>query len=342
MNTAPPTNYLLFRIALIAVMAAVLAAAVWAVLDPLLLASILLVAHLRGVYRRTLRLPAAAVAGAVVGVTLTLAVWPWLWPDPRAQFADAVRHFEVYTPGEHYLGASGLPPRIFFAHAFVATTPALHLLVAGLGIVLGLWRREHRAVTVWLALALLLPFGQSLSHVRQDLARYVVQAWIAVALLGGSGLAAFSAGLADVRRPRHAGTIAYAGSLATVVLVALLGLRASEPYPTVYFGAASGGAQHVAATRSFELGGWGEGQDAATAWVNEHAGQGETVSFSPIVFKTRPRLRDDLDERPPRAGADWILRSGADYELDATPRGCRLAHEVLAAGAPVARVFDSR
>jgi hypothetical protein len=40
-NTAPPTNYLLFRIALIAVMAAVLAAAVWAVLDPLLLASIL-------------------------------------------------------------------------------------------------------------------------------------------------------------------------------------------------------------------------------------------------------------------------------------------------------------
>lgn len=318
---------------------------VWIV--PLLLASILLVAHRRGVYRRTLRLPAAAIAGAVVGVSLTLAVWPWLWPDPRAQFADAVRHFEAYTPSEHYLGAAGLPPRSFFAHAFVATTPVLHLIVAGIGVVWGLWRREHRATTVWLVLALLLPFGQSLSHVRQDLARYVVQAWVGLALLGGSGLAALAAlssseALADVRRARHAGTIVYAGGLATTALVALIGLHASEPYPTVYFGAASGGAPHVAATRSFELGGWGEGQDAATAWVNEHAGQRETVSFSPIVFKTRPRLRDDLDERPPRTRADWILRSGADYELDATPLGCRLAHEILASGAPVARVFDCR
>jgi hypothetical protein len=40
-NTAPPTNYAAFRIALIAVMTVVLAAAVWAVLDPPLLASIL-------------------------------------------------------------------------------------------------------------------------------------------------------------------------------------------------------------------------------------------------------------------------------------------------------------
>ena len=41
MNTAPPANYLLFRIALLAVTAVVLGAAVWAVLDPPLLASIL-------------------------------------------------------------------------------------------------------------------------------------------------------------------------------------------------------------------------------------------------------------------------------------------------------------
>jgi hypothetical protein len=136
------------------------------------------------------------------------------------------------------------------------------------------------------------------------------------------------------------GLTAALGSL--VIAPAVIGIARVEPYPTLYFGAASGGLARVSREHLFEVGGWCEGIEAATRWIDRNAEPGESIIFTTECHKSRPRFRDDLDEvmRPGRA--DWAVMTSFVFELETPPHGCRAAHDVIVDGVPLARAYDCR
>lgn len=308
------------------------ATSVWS--GPLSLLAACLVSRRRG--QGGLWIPWETIAGALVAVLIVYAGWPWLWSDPREQFGHAVRHFTDYLPLEWYRGHLHHPGRGYFTHAFLATTPELHLIAGALGAVVLARRSPSYALLV--VASFLLPFAQSLSHVRQDLSRYVVTAWLGLALLAAIGTDALGALLA--KRSERARLV----PAVVVMLVATFGLLRAEPYPRTYFALWTGGAPHVAETRAFEIADWCEGLEDATAYVNAHAGEGERVEYRTSCRDLHDPLRDDLIEHR-GAGAQWVISQRFAYELDqheAALASCTIAHDTVSSGVVVARVWDCR
>ncbi|UJR86173.1 glycosyltransferase family 39 protein [Sandaracinus amylolyticus] len=308
------------------------ATSVWS--GPLSLLAACLVSRRRG--QGGLWIPWEMIAGGLLAVLIVYAGWPWLWPDPREQFGHAVRHFTDYLPLEWYRGHLHHPGRGYFTHAFLATTPELHLIAGALGAIV-LARRSPSSALLVVA-AFLLPFAQSLSHVRQDLSRYVITAWLGLALLAAIGTDALGVLLA--KRNERARLV----PALVVIFVATFGLLRAEPHPRTYFAPWTGGAPHVAETRAFEIADWCEGLEDATAHVNAHAGQGERVEYRTSCRDLHDPLRDDLIEHR-GAGAQWVISQRFAYELDQHEpalASCTIAHDTVSSGVVVARVWDCR
>lgn len=296
-----------------------------------------------GAYRRALRrglvvTPIASAVGVGLGVLVLFALWPWLWDEPFEAFKGVVARWGTQHPTEYFEGVDRAPPPArFYAAAFLATTPESVLALALLGAAAGLSRRRSRAGT-WLVLgALLLPFGQSLSSFRQDLARYVVQAWPALALVAALGVEALGR-WAPERWGRWRNRAGRGLALALVGHVAV-SLALVEPYPLDYFNDAIGGPYGVFRDKRFELAWWGEGIGEAVRYVNRVAPDGATVRLEVEPRDTRPPLRADL--RATNGAADFVVANHYKFRLR-RPAGCATAHRVTVRGAPLVEVFDCR
>jgi 4-amino-4-deoxy-L-arabinose transferase-like glycosyltransferase len=312
--------------------------AVW--LLPLLLALLIYGSRRQGA--RLLRVPAAAWLGLGAALLLLVLGWSYLWEDPGAGWSRILTRWKGQHTTEFFLGRDRAPPPAgYYAAAFFATTPlaALGFGLAGLG--LGWRQRALRPALVLCAAWLVLPFAQSVSSFRQDLARYVIPSWPVLALLAALG--ALELGRSVRSRFGLSGVAgALVGALPALLLFgdAALGLASVEPYPLGYFNAAVGGPRGVARARSFELASWGEGAREAIEWVNREAPRGSRVHLKLTPDDTPPRLRDDVSVvAEPRA--DYVLQT--HYKFRARPpAGCTRAHRVTVAGAPLVDVYDCR
>ncbi len=293
-----------------------------------------------GAYRHALRrglwvTPLASGLGVAGGVLVLFALWPWLWDAPLEAFGGVVARWGTQHPTEFFEGVDRAPPPArFYAAAFVATTPESALALGLLGAVTGLWCRRWRAGALLVLGALLLPFAQSLSSFRQDLARYVVQAWPALALLAAVGVDALGRWAGERWR-------GCAGSFVAVALVGhvALSLALVEPYPLDYFNDAVGGPYGVFRDKRFELAWWGEGIGEALRYVDRVAPRGATVRLEVEPPDTHPPLREDLALTGGRA--DFVVANHYKYRLRRPP-DCATAYRVTVRGAPLVEVFDCR
>ncbi len=209
----------------------------------------------------------APFAGAAAGLALAFASWPWMWTNPRGQAMTTYGHWTSFHPQEWVLGVFQHPPVWYYGFSFLVVTPALLLLLAAAWLPQALWRRS--LFDAFVLASLVFPFGQSLSPMRQDGARYVIQAFPALALAAAMG----ALGLADwLRRPR--GGLALAGATA----VYLAGWLAwMHPYELDVCSEWTGGPAAVIQRRWLEIPFWGEGQRELADVINAVAPPGATV-----------------------------------------------------------------
>lgn len=297
---------------------------------------LLLLYRQRGTLRSTgavtLPLP-LLVFPAVVGLVL-IAVWPWLWGDTIAHIMETLGHWggKIY---ELFLGHTGEAPVWYFVVHAVVGTPLGVLFLAALGIAAAFQRRTE--TDLLLLLWLVLPFGMSLYHLRQDHLRYVLDAFPALALLAGLG---FWWLVDRLPRPR----LAVPAALAILGAYLALVVWQIHPYYLEYYNLLVGGPRGVAERNLFDLGFYGEGVKEATAYVNRIAPDGATVRYEVIPddapYLDRPRLqRLDTNE------ADFLIINSnakrhptklAEVELGAYTE----VYAVYAGGAPFVWVYQ--
>jgi len=326
---------LLLAPAFIAASCAVLAAAVR--LTAIWIAPVLLLVLALGwpqlTRRERARTLLAALLGALLAAGLVLALWPWLARAPLAGWATIRARWATQLPTEVFLGVDRSPPPVgYYAAAFFATTPLFVLLAAALGTGFGLRAPATRRATLFVLAALAAPFLQSFAAFRQDLARYVIQAWPALACLAALAAGRAGAWLAQTQHARWR-------PLAFCVLPAYtaLALLRVEPYPLDYFNAAVGGPAGVARSHAFEVAWWGEGFRDGLAYLATHAERGARVQLALEPSDAVPHLRDDL-RRVSRPPADYVVTN--HYKLSVLrPRGCALVHRVSVQGAPLVDVY---
>lgn len=297
----------------------------------------------RELARGTLPIPLGAIAGTLLALAAVVALWPWLHQDPMGHLGRTLGHWGGHTPTEYFLGERVLgPPFSYYPVLFVVTTPALVVLAAIVGAGRGLSVPRWHAATLLTIVALLAPFLHGLSPLRRDLARYVIQAWPALALLGGVALS--WAGAELVARARAGARASIALGLAPAAAMALYAgaeLRSVEPFPLDYYSDLVGGPGEVARRELFDVSWWAEGVGHAVEWVNEHAREGARVRIDAATWDVRPRLRDDLVEVQfrSRVPAAYVV---TNYHLygDPPPEGCERVHHVEVRGAPLASVWE--
>jgi 4-amino-4-deoxy-L-arabinose transferase-like glycosyltransferase len=311
-----------------------------ALLGPLV-GGILLIMAPAGQRRRTLGLGLAIAVpvAALVG----LAVWPRLWHGPIAGLQESWAKLRVPHGAEPFLGEiTNQPARAYFAVYLLATAPAGLLAGVALWVVRAVrrGRAEWRASAIVL-LWLLVPMAVAISPVRQDGVRYIMPCLLALACAAAAGVDAAAAWLGARLAARDAGSRVFA-SLAAA-LVAYLGITAARihPYYLDYYGEHVGGPAGAAGRRLFEVGWWGEGIAGAVDYVNQHAAAGARVHKRCVAPGHLTWLRADLWPREAQRvdQADWILVYAPASAECPLPPGAVLAHEVVAQGAPLARVY---
>ncbi len=299
-------------------------------LAPLIGVTLLLLAP-RGWRLRTIGLGLSILP--VVAVLTGLLIWPRLWSEPFVHLAEAWAKLSKPHAAEPFLGAmTSSPPRWYFLAYLYATAPlGLLLAVVAFGVRLAR-HRAWRAAAIAVAL-FAIPLGVALSPVRQDGVRYVMPSLLALALLAGAGLDELATRGA---RWRHAGA-ALAAAMALYLAVTCARVH---PYYLDYYGEQVGGPAGVARGKRFELGWWGEGVDAAVAYVGQHAAPGARVYRDCVEALHLAWWRQDLwahlAQRP--ADADWIVVQPA-HRGCGVPADARLVHTVRAQGAPLVKVY---
>ncbi len=297
-----------------------------------LIGTLLLLGAPRGQHRRVLVLGLAIIPA--VAILVGLIIWPRLWHAPIAHLLEAWQTLRKPHAPEPYLGViTNVPPRHYFLVYLLATAP-LGVLVAAAGWLARLaaqprpWR-SHAALALWLVM----PLAVMLSPVRQDGVRYIMPSLVALSVIAAAGIE-FAASLAG-RHARVVFTIASAAFIAYLVITA----ARIHPYYLDYYGEHVGGPARVAANDRFEVGWWGEGLQAALAFLNREAPRGARVYKGCVLPAHLAWLRHDLWEREARRAddADWILwYAASNCEI---PREFRLVFEESAQGAPLARVY---
>ncbi len=269
---------------------------------------------------------AGAFAGAAAGVLLIYAGWPWIWGDPLGQLAITYSHWATYVPKEFFLGVQRVLPVWYYGFAFLAASPTLLLALALVWLGFAVRRRS---VLDWLILGwLIFPFGQSLSPMRQDGARYVIQAFPALALAAAAGLERAVEKLGS--RPL---TVAAHGALALYVAVAMLWVH---PYQLDYCSEWTGGPASVVARRWLEIPYWGEGYRELFAALERVAPPGAKVYIGPRRHDDLPALRGDLVPVPLES-ADYALLGFFQYPAE--PRDFTRIYEARAGGAAIGAVY---
>ncbi|MEW5853870.1 MAG: hypothetical protein AB2A00_34165 [Myxococcota bacterium] len=295
----------------------------------------------RDVLRRGwLPVPLAGVAGVGCALLVVAALWMWLWDSPLANLSKTAGHWRGGFPTEWYFGKEARPPGpLYFLTSFLAMTPVPVLVAGGVGAVVGLRSPTWRRPTLVLVAAFLLPFVHSITTFRQDMARYVSQAWPALGVLASlpvawlaSGEHRWLSGLTERARSAGATVLGVALVMHTAVALVLV-----EPYPLDYYGELVGGPRGVAEKRTFEIAWWGEGIGDAVAYLNVHAAPGSVVDMRVDPAGTRARLRDDLVQVR-EAPADYVVVNNFRYQMEKAP-DCPRVHRVTVRDVPLVEVL---
>jgi hypothetical protein len=183
----------------------------------------------------------------------------------------------------------------------------------------------------------------ALSPVRQDGVRYILPSLVALAVASAAGVDWLVESLGRTNFGRRGRREPMMFAAASAVLIIYMGVTCwrIHPYYLDYYGEQVGGPAGVARDRSFEVAWWGEGIGEAVEYINRSAAPGARVHRGCVRPSHLTWLRGDLFSaevhRP--ADADWILVYEASWRRCPLPPDARLAFEVTAQGAPLARVY---
>lgn len=308
----------------------------------------------------------------IASLVVFVAIWPRLWTEPIAHLQESWQVLKKPHSAEPYLGViTNNPPADYFLRYLVATAPLGLLLAAALWVPRALQRREPGSLLLLLWFAA--PLIVMLSPVRQDGVRYVLPSVAAISMAAGAGLLWLAEKLArlldrysrprpdaptpataaepratgDRRRPDAPTWVTRAEHWATGGLAAALAVYLAitaariHPYYLDYYGEHVGGPEAVARNKAFEIAWWGEGLAEALEVLEREAAPGARVHKMCVEPTHLAWMRGDLwatEVRDPDQ-ADWILIYQPAWRNCPVPPGFELAHEVSAAGAPLARLY---
>lgn len=281
-----------------------------------------------------LKLPLPLKLFPLISVAILYLIWPWLWPNPWMQINQTVGHWggKIY---ELFLGQVREGPLSYFVVHFLFGTPGLIIILTLVALFVILKRRKIAdfVILFWL----IMPFGISFYHLRQDHLRYILSVMPAVSLLSSIG---FWIIVERFPRAKVAAKIA-AGAL--VVYLAIIVCRI-QPYYLSYYNEFIGGPRNVARHNLFKLGFYGEGIKEATDYINKTAKDGATVHYEIIPddapYLDRPRLsRQDNDE------ADYLVfntnaMQDKDKKEHINTSGYKLEYSVKVGEAPFVFVYS--
>jgi 4-amino-4-deoxy-L-arabinose transferase-like glycosyltransferase len=290
------------------------------------------------IFRRRLYLFGRLTLAVVIGLPLSLVIWPWLYHDFWERLIEYLRFLTVdhHQIGQWYLGEYFLPPPWHFpfvmAFAVVPTTVTVLLLAGLVRVIIS----RHNAALGWLLILsalppmLLLTTGQSVVY---DNERLFLPSFPFLAALAGVGFAALLGGLQKIAGravPRLPG-VAWTGALAAIFFLPQT-VSAAFLYPHLlsYYSANVGGLPG-AARLGLEHTYWCETYAAALEYLNREAEPGAIIwvedwSFDVMLYyQLQGLLRPDLRITAPPGAVSVLARSGvrpamanmgaADYAL---------------------------
>jgi 4-amino-4-deoxy-L-arabinose transferase-like glycosyltransferase len=258
-----------------------------------------------------------------IGLTIFVAVWPWLWVDPVTRIWEYVRWVTVdhWQIPQWFFGAALLPPPWYFAPVMVVmTTPSL-MLVAALA---APWLRgiSQRGYVHLIAIAALMPLlALMVSSTVYDNDRLLMAFYPLMALLAAITVVQ----LAHVLASR----LHYAVSVLTWLICVLVlawpladGIRL-WPHTLSYYSETIGGlpgAQRLQMDHTY----WNETYADAIDFINDDAPANATVWVEawsldvPQTYQLTGHARADLQFGSDAAGSAWGLPTPkfAQYEAD--------------------------
>ncbi len=231
-----------------------------------------------------------AGAGAL-GVTVMVAVWPYLWADPLGRLAENLRFVLFRKDTTH---PDSFAPVI---QAILLTTPPAFLACFALGLVPCLrmaWqqrRRDALLLLVWIPAVL----GRYLvpQAVNYDGVRHFLELFPAMAAIAGLGVAWLARVLAPASRWIRVGILMLA------LMPGAWSLVVTHPFQLAYWNVFTGGYAGARARDLPQAGDyWGTSYRLGMRWLNEHAPQDAWIAVPVIEHAVRlvapDRLRPDL------------------------------------------------
>ncbi len=271
---------------------------------PLIPLALVALGGLPDAWRRQRARPVLTLLGAsALGVTVMVAVWPYLWADPLGRLAENLR-FVALRKGT-------TRPESFapVVQAILLTTPPAFLVLFAAGLVPAVrlaWRRQRDALLLLIWIAAVLSRYLVPQAVNYDGVRHFLELFPAIAAVAGLGGAWLAGNLVMLTRrvwpPAGRRRTALAVRAAFLVLILAPGLWAllrTHPFQIAYWNVFAGG---YAGARSANLPQacdyWGTSYRLGLRWLNENA-PGDSLLAVPVIehavrLVAPERLRDDI------------------------------------------------
>ncbi|MGD0173216.1 MAG: glycosyltransferase family 39 protein [Anaerolineales bacterium] len=247
------------------------------------------------------------VLAALIGVTLFVGIWPWLYYDTVNRLREYITFFIVSKErvAQYFLGRTLLPPPWNFPFVMTwAVIPLGTTILYFLGILRSVFRRRDRAFCAMLALNALVPLiilatGKSLAY---DDDRLFMPVFPFLAALAGAGFSWMAYLLRvffqRVRHPMFA-TLLSAAAAVLFLITPILGIVTFYPHLLSYYSESVGGLPG-ATKLGLETTYWSESYREAVDYINKNAQPGDSVWVEPatydilVYYQFHNVLRDDV------------------------------------------------
>jgi len=228
-----------------------------------------------------------------------------------------------------FFGRTMGAPFVFYAVAFLITTPLLVLLLTFKGFLV-----KKNKVLWFVILWFLVPFGLSFFHHRQHMVRYIIQFYAPLALLAGIGLE-------SLRYKRIL--------LGAVVVYMLFILVRITPYYTNYFNELVGGVNSVYKHKLFLLGEWGEGLRNPGKYLQDDAPKGSLVGLAvnPPFHTVYESPGQKYEIFNPIRTYDYVITNyfnvvRIEFDESVLDKDYKIVYRERADGADLARVYKRK
>ena len=246
------------------------------------------------IYRSTQKAVVPLIVYWIVAACVTYATWPYLWGAPIPRLLESIQEAGSFSSLETLfqgvIQASENMPIHYLPYLLMVqlTEPALLLILLGIIILIGKWRRKEveRAylllIGAWFAVPMLAEIVLRVpiyDNFRQFL--FIVPPFI---LISGWG----AAYLYERLKPNWVAVTI----LVIMLLPGIVGIVRLHPYEYVYYNAIVGGVN--GAYGKYELDYWCTSLKEAMGFLNENAKPNSTVYISGPIDAATPYARDDL------------------------------------------------